>query len=78
MDNNIDKNIANVYSEVLYILNYIEPQYKYKIPRDMLDMFKSEYNKEYLDTMIADPTDFLEKDYSEEALSIIAYLNLKY
>lgn len=74
----MDKKMANAYSEVLDILDYIEPIYKYKIPKDMLDMFKSECNKEYLHTLQLDKTDSLEKNYSEEALSIIAYLNLKY
>ena len=74
----MNKNMTNAYSEVLDILDYIEPIYKYKIPKDMLDMFKSECNKEYLNTLQLDKTDALEKNYSEEALSIIAYLNLKY
>lgn len=74
----MDKNMANAYSEVLDILDYIEPQYKAKIPKDMLDMFKSECNKDYLNILLKDETDRLEKNYSEEALSIIAYLNLKY
>ena len=74
----MDKNMANTYSEVLDILNYIEPQYKCKIPKDMLEMFKSECNKEYLNALMADQTDSLKKDYSEEALSIISFLNLKY
>ena len=74
----MDKNIANAYAEVLDILNYIEPQYKVKIPKDMLDMFKSKCNKDYLKALQEDKTDSLEKNYSEEALSIIAYLNLEY
>ena len=74
----MNKNMANAYSEVLDILDYIEPIYKYKIPKDMLDLFKSECNKEYLNALQLDKTDALEKNYSEEALSIIAYLNLKY
>lgn len=74
----MNKNMTNAYSEVLYILDYIEPKYKLKVPKDMLDMFKKECNKNYLNTLIEDKTDAIEKEYSEEALSIIAYLNLKY
>ena len=59
----MDKNLANAYSEVLDILNYIEPQYKCKIPKDMLDMFNSECNKDYLKILLEDETDRLEKDY---------------
>ena len=71
-------NLANAYSEVLDILNYIEIEFKQKIPKDMIQMFKDECNKDYLKTLLQDKTDRSEKDYSEEALSIIAYLNLKY
>ena len=74
----MDNNLANAYSEVLDILNYIEPQYKSLIPQNMLNMFKSDCNKTYLELLLKDKTDRLEKEYSEEALSIIAYLNLKY
>ena len=71
-------NLANAYSEVLDILNYIEIKYKQKIPKDMLQMFEDECNKDYLKTLLQDKTDRSQKDYSEEALSIISYLNLKY
>ena len=71
-------NLANAYSEVLDILNYIEIKYKQKIPKDMLQMFEDECNKDYLKTLLQDKTDRSQKDYSEEALSNISYLNLKY
>ena len=74
----MDKNMENAYSEVLYILKHIEPEYAEKIPRELFNIFRDECNKEYLDALLSDKTDFKEKDYSKEALSIIAYLNLKY
>lgn len=74
----MDKNMANAYSEVLDILNNIEPEFRAETPKDLLDLFKDECNKCYLDALLSDKTNFLEKNYSKEALSIIAYLNLKY
>lgn len=74
----MEKNIDKAFSEVLDMLNYIEPQYKVKIPSDMMNMFKEECDKTYLKQLLNDKTEIKEKKYSEEALSIIAYLNLKY
>lgn len=75
MENNIS---PNTYSEVIFILKYIEPEYTLKVPKDIIDTFKKECNKEYLRELSADKTDPLERDYSKDALAIIAYLNLKY
>ena len=71
-------NLENAFSEVMDMLNYIENEYKEKIPNDVLQMFEAECNKPYLEKLLADTTDMKEKIYSEEALAIIAYLNLKY
>lgn len=72
------KNLSKAFAEVLYILDNIEIQYKVKVPKNMLDMFKDECDKKYLNILHESKGDFLDKDYSKDSLAIISYLNLKY
>lgn len=74
----MEKNLSNAFSEVLDMLNYIEIEYTRKVPENLLQIFKDECNKNYLQKLLTDKTDVTEKDYSDDALAIIAYLNLKY
>ena len=70
--------LKTAYAEVLDILNYIGSDYISLIPDDTMQLFERECDKDYLHKLKADSRDATSKEYSEEALAIIAYLNLKY
>lgn len=70
--------LKTAYAEVLDILNYIGSDYISLIPEDTMQLFEKECDKDYLHKLKADSRDTTSKEYSEEALAIIAYLNLKY
>ncbi len=74
----MEKNMDKAYSEILDILEQIETEYMEKVPQDMIEMFKEDCDKDYLNKLKKDNTDLKQKKYSEEALAIIAFLNLKY
>lgn len=71
-------NLASTFSEVIDILDNIEHEYKKKIPNDILIVFENECDKKYLKYLKKDKSDLKNKNYSKDALTIIAYLNLKY
>ena len=69
----VDMKYANAYSEVLEILNYI-PQADYeKIPSNMLELFKTNNNKEYKFSYDINKT-LDEQNVSAKAKTIIAIL----
>lgn len=72
------ENLEPAFSEVLDILNNIEPEYRQKIPKDIIEIFQEECDKTYLSELKKSTINIKEKEYSEDALTIIAYLNLKY
>lgn len=75
----MEKDLSKDFAEVLYIIDNIEKKYKEKIPKDIMQVIIDECDKSHLKELLRDnKEDFLEKDYSKGALSIIAYLNLKY
>lgn len=75
----MEKDLSKDFAEVLDILDNIEKKYKEKIPKDVMQVIIDECDKSHLEELLRDTKeDFLEKDYSKGALSIIAYLNLKY
>ena len=47
MDSNIEIEYANAYSEVLEVLNHMSKDDYDKIPKDMIEMFHANCNKEY-------------------------------
>ena len=66
------------YAEVLDMLRFIGTEYKSLVPAEELRLFESECDKKYLYQLEADETAIDDRQYSEEALAIIAYLNLRY
>ena len=72
------EDFSNIFSEVLDMINYVEQEYKDKIPKSLMEMFYEECNKSYLKKLSNENIEMKDKKYSEDALAIIAYLNLKY
>ena len=70
--------LKNAYAEVLDMLNYIGSDYTALIPEATIHFFETNCDKAYLQKLKADSRDVDCKEYSEEALAIIACLNLKY
>lgn len=75
----MEKNLSKDFAEVLYVLDNIEKKYKEKIPKNVLQIIIDECDKSYLNELLRNnKDDFLTRNYSEETIVIIAYLNLKY
>lgn len=74
----MEKDLSKAFAEVLYMLDNIEVKYKSKVPRQLIQIFKEECDENYLKKIFEEKNDFLERDYSDDALAIIAYINLKY
>lgn len=69
----IDIKYANAYSEVLEILKYISKEDYEKIPNSKIELFETNYNKEYV--FKYDPNKTLdEQNVSKTAKAIIAIL----
>lgn len=47
MNSNVDIEYANAYTEVLEVMNHMSEEDYYKIPKDMIDMFRANCNNEY-------------------------------
>lgn len=70
-------NSSLAYSEVYAILNMIEDEYKERVPKDVMDFFEEERDKEY--NPIIDVNIPLEKqNLKRKTLVLLAILNLNY
>jgi hypothetical protein len=75
MTNTIDYKKA--YSEVDTFIELLNDENKKKVPKELIDFFKKEKDPNY--KKVIDPNKPIkEQNLSQEALSIIAYLNLTY
>lgn len=68
---------ADSYSEVYTILNMMNPKYRNKIPRTMMDFIKREMNDEYKPIIINNMPLYKQK-INTRTFSILAILNLNY
>lgn len=69
--------MQEVCTEVSEIIKYMPKEYQKKIPKDMIDFFKSQIVKDY--EVKIDPNNIFDKTrLKEETLNIIAMLNIKY
>lgn len=71
-------NKKRIFSEVLNILEFMGQTYTNKIPKEILNVYNEDCDKEYLNELSNLKTKFEERKYSEDALAVIAYLNLRY
>ena len=70
-------NSSLAYSEVYAILNMIEDEYKERVPKNVMDFFEEERDKEY--NPIIDVNIPLEKqNLKRKTLVLLAILNLNY
>lgn len=70
-------NSSLAYSEVCTILNMLEDEYKERVPKNVMDFFEEERDKEY--NPIIDVNIPLEKqNLKRKALVLLAILNLNY
>ncbi len=70
-------NSSLAYSEVCTILNMLEDEYKERVPKNVMDFFEEERNKEY--NPIIDVNIPLEKqNLKRKTLVLLAILNLNY
>ena len=69
----VDIEYANAYSEVLEILKYISDEDFEKIDKEMINLFETNYNKEYIFEYDPDKT-LDEQNVSKIAKTIIAIL----
>lgn len=69
----VDIEYANAYSEVLEILKFISDEDYEKIDKEMIDLFETNYNKEYIFEYDPDKT-LDEQNVSKIAKTIIAIL----
>lgn len=70
-------NSSLAYSEVCTILNMLEDEYKERVPKNVMDFFEEERNKEY--NTIIDVNIPLEKqNLKRKTLVLLAILNLNY
>ena len=73
----MDHVMQEVCTEVSEIIKYMPKEYQKKIPKDMIDFFKSQIVKDY--EVKIDPNNIFDKTrLKEETLNIIAMLNIKY
>lgn len=70
-------NSSLAYSEVYAILNMIEDEYKERVPKNVMDFFEEERDKEY--NPIIDVNIPLEKqNLKRKTIVLLAILNLNY
>lgn len=70
-------NSSLAYSEVCTILNMLEDEYKERVPKNVMDFFEEERDKEY--NPIIDVNILLEKqNLKRKTLVLLAILNLNY
>lgn len=70
-------NSSLAYSEVCTILNMLEDEYKERVPKNVMDFFEEERNKEY--NPIIDVNIPLEKqNLKRKTIVLLAILNLNY
>lgn len=70
-------NSSLAYSEVCTILNMLEDEYKERVPKNVMDFFEEERDKEY--NPIIDVNIPLEKqNLKRKTLVLLAILNLNY
>ena len=73
MNENVSIEYANAYSEVLEVLNHMSKEDYDKIPKDMIDMFRTNSNKEYQFRYDV-KKEFEEQQISKRAKLILAIL----
>ena len=73
-----NEDLKKSYAEVLDMLRFVGSEYKALVPAEELNLFETECDYQYRLKLEADSTPVDDRQYSEEALAIIAYLNLKY
>lgn len=73
MDSNIEIEYANAYSEVLEVLNHMSKDDYDKIPKDMIEMFHANCNKEYQFRYDLNK-EFAEQEISQRGKLILAIL----
>ena len=70
-------NHKKAYSEVDAFIDLLSDETKSKLPKELIDFFKKEKDFTYKKEIDSNKP-IKEQNFSEEALSIIAYLNLEY
>lgn len=70
-------NISNVYSEVVAILDVVEPNYIDRLPKKLINFFKEKKSKDYYPKYIVEK-DLKDQDFERETFVVISILNLKY
>jgi uncharacterized protein YdaT len=77
MEDTMEESSGKVYAEVYEILNLIEDDFYYKIPKKVLNFFRDERDIEY--TPIIDINKSLdEQGLSERTITILSILNINY
>lgn len=73
----MDSTLSDAYAEVSYILDILGEEYKNKVPKKILNLFKNKKNDNYkVDIDLSNGIDKI--NISRTALIIISILNLKY
>ena len=73
----MNNELGQACTEILVLLNNMEPEYFKKVPRDTIEFFKNNSDKNY--SFIYDVNvPFAEQKVSERTLALLAILNIKY
>lgn len=73
MESNVEIEYANAYSEVLEVLNHMSKDNYDKIPKEMIEMFKDNFNKGYQFSYDLNK-EFAEQEISKRGKLILAIL----
>lgn len=77
MTNYIDYETQKAYKEVNDILNIMGNEYKNKINKNLLKLFKEKEAKDFQSDIVPNIS-FMKQNISKKAMSILAVLNIKY